>query len=142
MSMSRELRDRWATALEDPSRVQGSTQLCKVDDDGTRRQCCLDVLIELYNDDHPQGSEGALVIENRDGGMHYGWLVPDHADPNEGATRLVEESSYLPTPVARWAQVDSNPYIGDVYAVTRNDSKGQSFAEIAAALRDEDNEVA
>jgi hypothetical protein len=126
MSMSPELRDRWATALEDPSRVQGTGALCKVDPaDGTRRQCCLDVLIDLYREDHPEGSDGALeVTTDKRGTVSY-------EDGDYGP-----QAATLPHAVAAWAGVSYSPVIGDVPATTLNDAHFRTFPEIAALIRE------
>lgn len=127
MSMSRELRDRWATALEDPSRVQGTGVLCAVSADGTRLQCCLDVLVDLYREDHPEGSDGALeVVTDERGIVSY--------QSQDGA--LGPEAAMLPLPVARWADVSYAPVIGNVPATTLNDAHGKTFPEIAALIRE------
>lgn len=126
--MSPELQQRWADALLEPGRVQGTGNLCTIDSTGTRRQCCLDVLIDLYRAEHPEGTPGALVTRTTDFGR-VSYAVDDDNPPRW-------EECYLPLVVADWAGVVQGPMIGARTATGRNDGDGETFVEIAAALKD------
>lgn len=133
--MSPELRARWSAALREPHRVQGREALCWITPDGVRKQCCLDVLVELYQADHPEGTPGHLVVATT--GEDDGTRRVSYRDP-EG---VFQESGLLPVAVALWADVHTSPVIGAYGAVTLNDSMGESFAQIADRIDDESASV-
>lgn len=132
--MSPELRARWAAALREPGRVQGHEALCTITPDGTKRQCCLDVLVELYQADHPEGTSGHLEVIATPGGDVIGYR--DTERPN-----LSPETALLPLKVAQWAGTQICPQIGQDSAPYLNDNRRLPFTAIADLIDNPENKV-
>lgn len=134
---------QWVAALREPDRIQGPNRLCSIRPDGTKRQCCLDVLAEVAMNN---GVPVTLAeVPHLYGVQHqYAWR-------NGGYTRTT--TKLLPEPVSRWAGFSSdNPLVGnqpiepyraeatgvpangDVTASAANDILSWTFIQIADSI--------
>lgn len=111
---------KWVEALESGDYKQDNIKgaLTNLDRDGNpESHCCLGVACEV-------------AIAN-------GLDLAVEAVPSVRRYGVTAEVAYLPDEVQEWLGVDTNsPIIGDVSAVVRNDNCQQTFAEIAAAIRE------
>jgi hypothetical protein len=124
--MKTRIAKKLSKALRSGKYIQAQEKLQKKSDDGKRHRCCLGVLCDLHSE-----ATGKKWGTNKAGDRTY-----------------FGESTHLPKEVADWAGVknfvegESNRkegLAGDLEfdgtsAITRNDSRGQSFEEIAAAI--------
>lgn len=118
--MNKEIKEKWACALESGLYSQGTGLLKDCDD----RFCCLGVLTDLYlKETGKKWSDNCRNLGSR-----------------------FSIQAYLPGEVAEWAELgrvffSAVPKIGGVSAITLNDTKKLSFKEIAALIRENEVEV-
>lgn len=116
--MNQDVKRKWVRALKS-GKFEQTVEALK-DNEG---YCCLGVLCELYQKEHPQTSFKWTWYEDR---YHFG-----------------KEQSYLPKAVQKWAGLkDSDPFImfddyglGVTKASDANDHDEMTFEEIAEAIK-------
>jgi hypothetical protein len=146
--MFREAKEWWVEGLLGDEYTQAHDEFAGLHaaDDGTVRRdtCCLAVLTDIAIKHGCEGirwdpNDPSTLLIRRD---------KEHYDDDEYMTdydALIDGDPYdiwgdgdLPTPVMEWAGLsDSNPTLDGVEAIERNDSRGESFADIARAITDD-----
>lgn len=136
----------WAEDLDSPPVPQGKELLVKFDENGEPEEaCCLGILTLRAI---KEGCEGVRIEKHdlEDGSVY---AAVEYLDEEGVWTSGHDEQ--LPPPVAEWAETksyevegdngqpvtryDTNPDLNGVRAITRNDDNGDSFADIAEAIR-------
>lgn len=150
--MNGERKQLWIDALRSGEFVQArgsfSTREEVVDEGGNRLQqqdCCLSVLTRVaiangldtvrYRDycDSALDPTPQVLIDPEDVDNCAEDEVAERND--DGSAWVWETGGSLPIPVAEWIGVrGSNPTLDGITAIERNDSREQSFEEIAAAI--------
>lgn len=149
--MHAERKQLWIDALRSGEYVQArgsfSVREEEVDDEGSRLQqkdCCLSVLTRVAI---ANGLDTVRYVDYDDSALdptpqvlvEAGEWEPDAGDVAEvnddGSAWVWHTDGDLPEPVREWIDVPiQNPYLGGVTAIERNDSRLQSFEEIAEAI--------
>ena len=143
----------WVEALESGNYQQGKQRLCRIEEDGSQKVCCLEVANLLAAADgvpmeprvvvccHPLTFHNPTAIHAPFQERVYMWNGSSDADEvnrsvmNAATARWLGFDSQNPV-VARWRQLlDSDHGQIGVTAMNANDSMDWSFEQIAAAVR-------
>lgn len=132
---------QWADALESGEYEQVVGALVNPRD---KRYCCLGVLSDLAikaGYDRARWGENlsgqnCLLIRtglDSDGTPLIAGDIIEEAD--DGEVWVEEVDGQVPQEMAEWLNIDTNPVLDGVAAITRNDSHQESFTKIAEAIR-------
>lgn len=74
--ITQQQKDEWVAALRSGEYQQGPGALCKVNDDGSRRYCCLGVLGSLLGLETSEKIQGLVKFTGDDNEDLYTFLAP------------------------------------------------------------------
>jgi hypothetical protein len=115
--VNRRIKKLWTDALESGKYTQCTARLCN---DTRDRHCCLGVLSELYQAEHPEDARAERHLKTK-GGLHpnvMAWAGLVEADPE-----VVYDLDELDEPGTTLSQL--------------NDDRQLEFDEIAAVIREQ-----
>ncbi len=118
MKMNPEVKTKWVAALRSGDYEQGRTYL-----NNNGKFCCLGVLSEIAV------AEGIVDTREIYGIVSYGLNGSARGDGGW-------ESAGVTKPIREWANIESNPRMGNNDAMSMNDSFGYTFDQIADEIEE------